>query len=147
MLDKNYTSCNYTRTIHFQDTDAAGVVYFANVLAICHEAYEASLSASGIDLRSFFSNSAIAIPIVHANIDFQRPMFCGDIVQVQLAPNSCGDSEFEVSYRIAQTPGEASKTLARALTRHVCIIPTTRRRQALPDEMVGWLSGKWKVES
>jgi 1,4-dihydroxy-2-naphthoyl-CoA hydrolase len=141
MLDRDYTPGNYTRTIHFQDTDAAGVVYFANVLAICHEAYEASLIASGIDLRSFFSNPEIAIPIVHANIDFQRPMFCGDVVQVQLAPSPCGESEFEVSYRIiANTSGEASKTLARALTRHVCINPTTRRRQGLSEAMVHWLN-------
>ena len=30
----------YYYTVRFQDTDAAGVVYFANVLRICHEAYE-----------------------------------------------------------------------------------------------------------
>ncbi|MFS8118916.1 MAG: acyl-CoA thioesterase, partial [Microcoleus sp.] len=44
-------SFSYTRTVRFQDTDAAGVVYFANVLAMCHEAYEASLAASGINLK------------------------------------------------------------------------------------------------
>jgi len=32
----------YSRTVHFADTDAAGVVFFANFLAICHEAYEES---------------------------------------------------------------------------------------------------------
>lgn len=44
----------YTRIVHFQDTDAAGVIYFANILAICHEAYEASLAAFNINLRFFF---------------------------------------------------------------------------------------------
>ena len=44
----------YPRTIRFADTDAAGVVYFAQILSICHEAYEASLQASGIELRQFF---------------------------------------------------------------------------------------------
>lgn len=65
----------YTRTVRFGDTDAAGVVYFANVLAICHEAYESSLAASGIDLKAFFSQGVIAIPIVHASIDFCVPCF------------------------------------------------------------------------
>jgi 1,4-dihydroxy-2-naphthoyl-CoA hydrolase len=127
----------YTRTIRFQDTDAAGVVYFANVLAICHEAYEASLIAHGIPLRSFFSSSEAAIPIVHANVDFWRPMFCGDVVQVQLTPQACGDSEFEIAYQIVSS--EENRTLARSLTRHVCIEPTSRKRRSLPEEMVQWL--------
>ena len=46
----------YTRSIRFHETDAAGVVYFANVLVLCHEAYEASLAAAGIDLGEFFSD-------------------------------------------------------------------------------------------
>jgi 1,4-dihydroxy-2-naphthoyl-CoA hydrolase len=62
----------YLRTVHFQDTDAAGVVYFANVLAMCHEAYEASLAASGINLKAFFSNPEVAFPIIHASVDFYR---------------------------------------------------------------------------
>lgn len=56
----------YDRTIHFSETDSAGVVYFANILTLCHEAYEASLVASGIELRSFFSSKEIAVPITHA---------------------------------------------------------------------------------
>ena len=76
-------SFSYQRIIRFQDTDAAGVVYFANVLAMCHEAYEESLAASGINLKAFFSNSDIAIPIVHASVDFFRPMFCGDKIYIR----------------------------------------------------------------
>ncbi|MEM6398800.1 MAG: thioesterase family protein, partial [Cyanobacteria bacterium P01_D01_bin.116] len=63
-------SFTYNRTIRFQDTDAAGVVYFANVLAICHEAYEASLESLGIDIKQFFTNSSTAFPIIHADVDF-----------------------------------------------------------------------------
>ncbi|MHC5822651.1 MAG: acyl-CoA thioesterase, partial [Nostoc sp.] len=46
----------YNRTVRFQDTDAAGVVYFASVLSICHEAYEESLEASSINIKDFFTN-------------------------------------------------------------------------------------------
>ena len=47
----------YDRKIHFADTDSAGVVYFARLLSICHEAYEHYLENLGVDLRSFFSKS------------------------------------------------------------------------------------------
>ena len=132
-------SFTYSRTICFQDTDAAGVVYFANVLAICHEAYEASLAAAGIDLKSFFSNRELAIPIVHASVDFFRPMFCGDLLTVQLVPKALNDNSFEIAYEIAPAPTPESRQLARALTRHVCINPASRSRESLPESMLQWL--------
>ena len=36
----------YERTIRLGDTDAAGIMFFANYLVLCHEAYEASLAAA-----------------------------------------------------------------------------------------------------
>lgn len=128
----------YTRTIRFQDTDAAGVVYFANVLAMCHEAYEASLVASGINLRSFFRNPVVAIPIVHASVDFFRPMFCGDQQTIHLTPKQLTSDEFEIAYQIFSA--EAPDRLAgKATTRHVCIDPASRTRKVMPAEMAQWL--------
>ena len=128
----------HTRRIYFRDTDAAGVVYFANLLAICHEAYEGALVASGIELRSFFSNSTTAIPIVHASVDFFRPLFCGDVVEVYLKPKISTPSEFEIAYTILKAES-AKRKVAVALTRHVCIDPQQRCRQELPDEIMQWL--------
>ncbi len=125
----------YQRTVRFQDTDAAGVVYFANVLAICHEAYEESLAASGINLKSFFTNPAVAIPIVHANIDFLRPVFCGERVFIHLISQNLGNDNFEIAYIVLSSN---EKQIAKAVTRHVCINPVTRTRQQLPNEIMKW---------
>ncbi|HLO85768.1 MAG TPA: thioesterase family protein [Nostocaceae cyanobacterium] len=125
----------YQRTVRFQDTDAAGVVYFANVLVMCHEAYEASLEATDINLRSFFTNPILAFPIVHANVDFVRPMYCGDKLEISLAPQKIGLDKFEISYEI--TIGEV--LVAKAVTRHVCIEVNSRTKQELPTEMINWL--------
>ena len=131
---------NYIRTVRFQDTDAAGVVYFANVLAMCHEAYEASLAASGINLKAFFSNSQVAIPIVSARVDFRRPMFCGDNLIIELKPHKSSDNEFEIAYKIFIGDGK-DKPAATAITKHVCINPESRKRQIFSEEMIEWLSG------
>lgn len=130
---------NYSRTVRFQDTDAAGVVYFANVLAMCHEAYEASLAASGINLKAFFSNSKVVIPIVNASVDFRRPMFCGDNLIIELKPKKLSDNEFEIAYKIFISDGK-DKSAATAITKHVCINPGIRNRQNLSAEMMEWLS-------
>ncbi|MBW4643641.1 MAG: acyl-CoA thioesterase [Goleter apudmare HA4340-LM2] len=125
----------YKRNVHFQDTDAAGVVYFASVLSICHEAYEESLEASGINIKAFFGNSSVAFPIVHASVDFLRPMFCGDKLVVGLIPYKLGVDKFEINYEL--TVSEV--VVAKAITRHVCIDVNSRSKQELAGEIVQWL--------
>jgi len=49
----------YRRTIRFADTDAAGVVFFPNYFSICHEAYEESLAADGIEFQSFSASTTL----------------------------------------------------------------------------------------
>ena len=128
-------SFTYNRTIHLQDTDAAGVVYFANVLSICHEAYEASLEASNIHLKAFFTHPPVAFPVVHANVDFFRPMCCGDKLEVSLIPHKLGVNKFEVNYEIMVE----NVLVAKAVTRHVCIDAVSRSKQDLSAEMIQWL--------
>lgn len=129
----------YSRTVRFKDTDAAGVVYFSNVLAICHEAYEASLVDAEINLKDFFRNPGEAIPIVHAAVDFFRPMFCGDRLLVELTTKPLNNDSFEIHYEIFPDPKPTHHCLGKALTRHVCINPSTRRRQPLSANMIQWL--------
>jgi 1,4-dihydroxy-2-naphthoyl-CoA hydrolase len=128
----------YHRTVRFQDTDAAGVVYFANVLAICHEAYEMSLATAGINLRSFFSGVDFAVPIAHASVDFLKPMYCGDQLEIHLFPAPLERSEFEIHYHIF-LENYPEKPTSKALTRHVCIATATRKRADYPAELREWL--------
>lgn len=132
----------YDRHVRFQDTDAAGVVYFANVLAICHEAYEASLAASGMNLREFFSPVATVFPVTHAEVDFLRPLFCGDRLSIHLIPRQISPQEFEIQYQIFRETAP-EKPASQALTRHICIDATNRKRQEIPQEIIYWLE-KWK---
>ena len=119
----------YQRQIHFADTDSAGVVYFANLLSICHEAYESFLAIElQINLATFFRDSTTAIPIVHADIDFLQPLFCGDEIAITLEFNLLNEKVFEISYQITKQ----ETIVAKALTRHICIDPKIRQTKSLP---------------
>lgn len=131
----------YDRTIRLADTDAAGVIYFASLLSICHEAYEASLEEAGISLQSFLKDASLAIPIVHAEIDFFRPLYCGDKIRVIVRPHSLSETEFESEYLLTAL-SESEKPFAKAKTHHVCIDPQKRRRISLPASIIAWLDAK-----
>src|SRR5208283_4469458 len=86
----------YRRTVRFADTDAAGVVFFPNYFAICHEAYEESLAADGIELRSFFSEHAVMVPVSKSQAEYLRPLTCGDRISVLLTPTLLGPDSFAI---------------------------------------------------
>ena len=125
--------------VRFRDTDAAGVVYFAHGLALCHGAYEDSLQATGLDLQVFFSPTApLAYPIIHASMDYQRPLHCGQSVVITLRPQRLDEASFEIAYRLSLV-ADPPRVAAEALTRHVCIDAQTRRRHPLSNDMEQWL--------
>lgn len=132
-------SFSYHRAIYLSDTDAAGVIYFANALNICHEAYEAWLVEIGINLRKMLTEKTIAIPIVHADIDFLRPIFYGDQLQINLEFKLIQDTEFMINYQIFKQES-LDKPLAIAKTKHVCINPKTRSRTNLPEIITRYLN-------
>ena len=131
------SSLPYRRTIRFHETDAAGVVYFANVLTLCHEAYEAALAAAGLDIQAFFGGGTLAVPVVHASIDFRRPLRCGEEVAIALTPKSLDDTTFEISYCLSNSE---QKTVATGLTRHICIDSASRQRHPLSPELARWIA-------
>jgi 1,4-dihydroxy-2-naphthoyl-CoA hydrolase len=129
----------YPRTVHFADTDAAGVVFFANYLAICHEAYEEALSASGIDLKTFFSDNGVVVPIARSETEYLRPLSCGDKLEVSLGVKALSGDSYEIRYELTRL-GPKGKCAARARTEHVCIDSKTRARRALPAALADWVA-------
>ncbi|HEY9768717.1 MAG TPA: thioesterase family protein [Coleofasciculaceae cyanobacterium] len=129
----------YLRRVYLGDTDAAGVVYFAKGLEICHEAYEESLSKARISLMQMINQGKTALPIVHAEIDFLHPLFCGDQLQVSLIISQVDYSEFAIAYQIFPV-NNLDQILVKAQTRHVCINPQIRKRIDLPQAILEWVN-------
>ena len=123
---------SYSRTIRLMDTDAAGVIYFASLLSICHEAYEDRLIQSGVNLKTFFRDTETALPIVHGEIDFFQPLFCGDRLEITINSHLLTENSFEINYQIFLTH-EPKKKVAQGKTKHVCIAPLTRQKIPLTD--------------
>ncbi len=131
---------SYERTIHFPDTDAAGVVFFPNYLALCHEAYEEALAAAGIDVKTFFSDrSGVVVPVSRSEADYLRPLMVGDRVRVRLTPVRLSEVSFAIDYELTKL-GTAEKRAARLRTEHISISVQTRERTPLPAALAAWIA-------
>lgn len=129
---------SYLRTVRFGDTDAAGVVFFANYLAFCHEAYEESLAAAGIPLGEFFRDTGVVVPIAKSEAEYLRPLGPGDKLRVTVAPEPLSENSFAVRYEIFRL-GAVEKLAARLRTEHVATSPAKRSRVPLPAALAAWV--------
>lgn len=132
-------STHYERTIRFAEVDGAGFVFFAQYLVICHEAYEASLLRSGIELRTFFGTNRVLIPIAKVNSQYLGPLQSGDKVRVEIAVTPAGENGFAIAYRVVQLAPAGEKVVALAKTEHVVIDIQTLERRPLPPALAAWV--------
>ena len=127
----------YHRTVHFPDTDAAGVVFFARYLSICHEAYEEALASAGVPLATFFADHGVVVPIAKSEATYLRPLLCGDKLRIDVTPVSLTENSYAIDYMIWKL-GTAEKRAAVVRTEHVCISSKTRERLPLPAPVAAW---------
>lgn len=130
---------DYQRTVRFADTDAAGVVFFANYLALCHEAYEESLAANAIDLAAFFQNTGVVVPIAKSSAEYLRPLRPGEKLRITVSPEPISENSFAISYEIFKLK-PVEKLAARIRTEHVATSPAKRERVPLPADLARWVN-------
>ncbi len=116
-------------TIKLHDTDAAGILFYANQFKIVHDVYEKLLSKIGCTFRERFTSRDFFIPIVHAEADFLQPVQVGDTVEISLTVDAIGNSSFTLDYEITDLDGWVVGT---AQTVHVTADTRTRKKIPLP---------------
>jgi 1,4-dihydroxy-2-naphthoyl-CoA hydrolase len=132
-------SFHHHRTVRLADTDAAGVVFFARTLALCHEAYEESLAAAGLDLNDFLGRADLVVPISRSEADYRRPLRVGEKVRISVSPAPLTEHSFAVRYEITKL-GPVEKIAAVVRTEHVCTSVSRRERAALPPALAAWVN-------
>jgi len=122
----------HQRPIYLADTDAAGVVYFNQLLQICHETYEAWLTVQGLSLQTLIHQGQWALPLIHAEIDCLAPAYCGDRLGIILQVQQASDHRFICDYQLQRQDPEPGILIARAQTQHLCIALPSRQKCPLP---------------
>lgn len=84
----------YVRKIRVQDTDATGVLYFANLLQIGLEAFEEFMHQKGHKMGEVIKEKKFLYPIVHAEGDFFAPIYLSDEIEVTLSFPKMGTTSF-----------------------------------------------------
>ena len=118
-------------TIALYDTDAAGIIFYANLFRICQYALEGFLADIGYGLPVLFSRRTMGLPVVHAEGDFEQQLTVGMKVEIRARVASIGTSSYRMAYELWSEQGAR---MATASTVQVCVDPQTRTSVKLPED-------------
>jgi acyl-CoA thioester hydrolase len=103
--------------VYYEDTDAAGVVYYANYLKFLERARTEWLSARGFEIAALERNQGIAFAVRRVEIDFLKPARLGDRLDVTFAIVDGGRARLVVRQEVVR----GDELLATALVTVVCL--------------------------
>ena len=69
---------HFALTVYFEDTDTAGIVYYANYLKFMERARSDMLRAAGIDQRAAQEARTGVYAVAHVDIRYSKPAKLGD---------------------------------------------------------------------
>jgi acyl-CoA thioester hydrolase len=125
--------------IYWEDTDAGGVVYYANYLKFMERCRTDWLRALGIDQQRLRADRMLQFVVVSVTVDFLRPALLNDevIVTAELERLSGATIAF------TQTIMRGDEQLIDANTRVACLDSGTLKPRPIPKDLfVEWRNGQ-----
>jgi 1,4-dihydroxy-2-naphthoyl-CoA hydrolase len=128
---------HYDRIIRMADTDASGVIYFANMQKIAVETFEDFLLSAGIELASLMLAGPLLVPIVHVEADYLAPVYIGEQLRVEMKLSKIGVTSFTLKYNIFSS--EHDLVVATLTMTHVVTARESKKSVPIPQELLSIL--------
>ena len=90
----------FALTVYFEDTDTAGIVYYANYLKFMERARSDMLRAVGVDQRDVLDSGGGAFYVAQANIRYVKPARLGDDLVVVSTVETVRAASVEIQQRV-----------------------------------------------
>ncbi len=116
--------------VYFEDTDAGGVVYYANYLKFAERARTEMLRGLGLENSALMDSQGIVFAVHHCAADFLKPARLDDLLEVHSRLVKVGGASLRFEQRI-ERDGEDVVRLDLSLA---CMTPSGRPAR-LPREV------------
>jgi acyl-CoA thioester hydrolase len=119
----------WTVRVYYEDTDAGGIVYYANYLKFYERARTEWLRSLGIDQQTLRDQHGAIFVVRSANIDYRASARLDDEVTLTLNVEKLGGA----SVQFTQQAWRGDTLLSSADVKVGCVDAATMRPRSLPD--------------
>lgn len=122
--------------VYYEDTDAGGVVYYANYLKFFERARTEMLRAMGCEQDQLRNQAGILFVVRSVQVDYLRPALFNDLLSV-----SCHITELKkASLTFEQHISRENEVLCSGVIRIACLDANTMRPKAIPTYLIDSLN-------
>ena len=127
------TEFNWQVRVYYEDTDAGGVVFYANYLRFMERARTEWLRNVGFEHEQLINEHGIIFAVKNVTIDYKKPGRLDDLLTVtSTLLNSRGASiTFQQSIK-----NEKDELLTQAEIKVACLNATTLKASPMPEELL-----------
>ena len=122
-------SCSFR--IYYEDTDAGGIVYYANYLKFAERARTEYLRSHGLLNSTMLDEDKLGIVVRHVEMDLKSPARLDDLVDVTTQVIELKRASFSME----QTISKNGLTLVTIIVKLACINIDSGRATALPNAL------------
>ncbi len=123
----------YRTRIYYQDTDAGGVVYFANYLKLFEKSWYEHLLSLGISLPEW-EEKGVYLMVKSARVDLNEKLRYGDEVDLETSVVVVKNAQFSLHHAVSK----GGRPIADGETLMVCVDASGKPRR-IPAEWKGRL--------
>ncbi len=121
--------------VYYEDTDAAGVVYYANYLKFMERARTEWLAALGFPLAAFEREHGMVFVVHRCEIDYHLPARLNDALDVSVEPAKIGASTLKARQQVRR----GDDVLTSALVTLACLDAVRWRPVRMPSALTNTL--------
>lgn len=132
----DHSSFSWPIRVYYEDTDAAGVVYYANYLRFCERARTEWLRAAGFGQQRMIDERGLGFVVRSFSADYRRPAMLDDALQVVSHIDKLGRASIDFVQRVMR----GDELLFDARVAIACVDLAHRKPAALPDDVRAQLS-------
>lgn len=117
--------------VYYEDTDAGGVVFYANYLKFYERARTEMLRTMGFEQDELMAQQNILFVVRSVQVDYLQPAKFNDLLDVSAALSRVKSA----SLIFAQTVMRQDEILSKATIRIACLDSNSMRPQLIPDSL------------
>lgn len=120
--------------VYFEDTDAAGVVYYANYLRFMERARTELLRSAGINLGDLAAENNLTFVVVAADLKYLKPARLDDLLWIGVVIAKRGRSALVFDQQIRRG-GESGELLCEGTIRAACVSADELKPRSIPKSL------------
>ena len=123
--------------VYWEDTDAAGIVFYANFLKFFERARTEWLRTKGYSQEQLRTERGTGFIVTDASISYRRPARLDDLIDVTVALTRVGQASLQIAQQASRiVPDGTNELLADGTIRIGCVELGTYRPRRIPTEIL-----------